>query len=482
MPTFYKYAERQAGSQVNWAGLGVDMAETLNEQERIREQKRVAIDDATNKTIEDINKLPRGEEANGNKIISDYADNMTQALLMQHRLMKAGRLNPKDYMLFNANAKSGTDQMFNLQTEYQKQYSVAMDRMKKGESQNAEVDLRAYYETFADLTKVKPVIDPTTGQVSLAIMEYDKNNVLQPTGKTTSVQSAFKGLSQKFDKFDAMVASKKISDNLGRVVRTSLEEGSLTKSGQIITLDYALQEPKTVEALNNYVESYLTNPYNTSSILTNDVGTYENVFSRDGSEKSSGNKIAWHVDDNGAWKPEFTADQKAVAKEYLTTQAKAEIAQSKTVKEFESIEFERKKLQIAERNARIAETNANTRLANIQQGTVDPRTIIGKVNFADTNDDGKVDANWTNPQRELKTLNTNYGPHGYQFQLSEDQSSILIYKAGKGKSSTAVKIPMDTQTMDAIYEYIINDKTQHPKELKGYSPQSAGGKKIISGF
>lgn len=468
MPEFYKYAERQAGSQVNWAGLGVDMAETLNAEEKIREDKRVAIDEATNKTIDEINRLPRGEEPNGNKIITDYADNMTQALLMQHKLMKSGRLNPKDYMLFNANAKSGTSQMFNLQTEYQKQYSATMDRIKKGESQDAEVDLRAYYETFADLTKVKPVIDPKTGQVNLAIMEYDKNNVLQPTGKTTSVQAAFKGLSQKFDKFDVMGASKKISDSLGNVVITTLKEGSISESGQVITLDYALQKPEMQKALDGYTESYLSNPYNTSSILTNDLGTYENVFSRDGSEKSSGNKIAWHIGDNGEWKPEFTKEQESAAKEYLKNKAIAQISEKEEIKQFESSQADMYKFRVQEQKDRTQNRalDIRERALSLKEGGGTDGTewetyvgarvpIIGKGGTAD--------------ETLIKELNTKLPGLDLTFKQEEGtkRESVVIVD---NEYENATPYVIDLKNPDArqqIIDYILVKRADKGKDLIG---------------
>jgi len=469
MPEFYKYAERQAGSQVNWAGLGVDMAQTLNAEEQIREQKRGAIDDATNKLMEQLAAAPKGEALDGNKFVTDYSDNATQSLLIQHKLLKSGKLNPKDYMLYNANLKSGTDQLFNLQNEYQKQYSEKMARLKsadpKTRSQSLEADLMGHLEGFGNLTKSKAIINPATGQVNVGLMEYDKNNVLQPTNNIMTVQDVYKGIAQKFDYFDVMDASKTISDNLADVVLTSLKEGSMTKKGQLITVDYALQDPNTLKAMESYVDAYLENPYNVSSILTNDLKLYTNAFDNEG--KSKGNKVIWKTDIYGSPSTEFTAEQKKAAKDFLMQQTKAQISRKEDVKQFES-------QQLDAYNAYTNRINATKTTTKATGGeTVDPRTVIKRVDFADTNADGVVEADWSNPAREIRTLNTNYGQHGYQF--TSEGKAILIKKVGKGANSVAVKIPMDVNTMDAIYEYVINDKKQNPKELKGYSEGNTGG-------
>jgi len=43
MATYYKYAERSAESQVNWAEVGKDMSDMLKEETRIREEKKAAL-------------------------------------------------------------------------------------------------------------------------------------------------------------------------------------------------------------------------------------------------------------------------------------------------------------------------------------------------------------------------------------------------------------------------------------------------------
>lgn len=470
MPEFYGYAERNAGSQVDWAGLGVDMAKTLVAEEKIREDKRVAIDDATNKTLEYLANVPKGEEPNGNRLVADYSDNMTQAMLIQHKLLKAGRLNPKDYMLFNANAMSGTKQLFSLQTEYQKQYGVTMERMKKGESQDAEVDLKAFYETFADLSKMKPIIDPRTGQVNLSIMEFDENNVLQPTGQVSSVQGAYKGLSQKFDKFNVMGASKSIADNLGDVVMTTLKEGSITQSGQLITLDYALQKPEMQKALDGYVDSFLANPYNTSSILTNDLNTYDNVFSNDSSKKSSGNKIVWKVDNYGAWKPEFTKEQTEAAREYLKNKAVAQLSEKESIKNFESAQYKLEELKVKQRNAATAERNAATKA---QGGGAEK---------------GQSWHDWNNerlPQAETgkymnekfaRVANTKFAALGLKFEPGRDGETITIVDKDSGNKDSAGNIIPDMSpvfdlkipgTRDLMLDYIKVKKSHKAKDLVG---------------
>ena len=49
MATFYKYAERSAESQVNWAEIVKNMTDMLRDEVALREEKKAAIDEATRK-------------------------------------------------------------------------------------------------------------------------------------------------------------------------------------------------------------------------------------------------------------------------------------------------------------------------------------------------------------------------------------------------------------------------------------------------
>jgi hypothetical protein len=494
MPTFYKYAERQAGSQVDWAGLGVDAAETILETERIREQKRTDIDNATNKLVDQLANAPKGEEANGNKLVSDYSDNMTKALLIQHKLLKSGKLDPKAYMLYRANAETGTNQLFNLQKEYQNQFTVTMERMKKGESQDAETDLKAYYESFADLSKMNPVIDPMTGQVSLSIMEYDKNNILQPTGQVSTVQSAYKGLGQKFDKFNIEEATKTVSDRLAPVIKTIITEGTMSQSGRMTTIDDALQDANTVKAMENYAEAYLENPYNVSSILTNSLGTYQNDFSRDGSKKGDGSKLMWSVDNYGAWKPNPTEKQRKEAKDYLITQIKASVSQKEEIKTFQSQALDAYNARTARERVYKQNTGGGGSGADKTDKEIYDYWVATVGKDMPKTENGR----WSNKTIEGQ-LNDSFSTAGFGFELSSDGKSMIVTDNNtvvKGQPVETI-FPMGIGVQQDIQNYLIRSKSTGKglKDLRtmyttgslnetdgSQAPSNTNGKKVITGF
>lgn len=46
MATYYKYAERSADSQVNWAEVGKGISDMLTEGAKLREEKKAAYEEA----------------------------------------------------------------------------------------------------------------------------------------------------------------------------------------------------------------------------------------------------------------------------------------------------------------------------------------------------------------------------------------------------------------------------------------------------
>ena len=42
--TFYKFAERSAESQINWNEVGRQLSDVVNEEARVRQEKKAAID------------------------------------------------------------------------------------------------------------------------------------------------------------------------------------------------------------------------------------------------------------------------------------------------------------------------------------------------------------------------------------------------------------------------------------------------------
>ena len=79
MATAYKYVEREAENQINWAEVGSNFSNMLNEEARVREEKKAAIDDATREYQKVVANVPVGENYELNKAALAFADDLQQA-------------------------------------------------------------------------------------------------------------------------------------------------------------------------------------------------------------------------------------------------------------------------------------------------------------------------------------------------------------------------------------------------------------------
>lgn len=57
--TYYKYAEKQADSQVNWFQVGKDLTDMLKKETEIRDQKKAAIDEASRQFGQELENAPQ---------------------------------------------------------------------------------------------------------------------------------------------------------------------------------------------------------------------------------------------------------------------------------------------------------------------------------------------------------------------------------------------------------------------------------------
>ncbi len=287
--TFYKYAEREADSYINWGKIGSDISNMLVEQEKIREDKRVALDEASRKFGETLANAPQGENKEMNQWALEYAADAQEARLMQDRLLKSGRLKVKDYTVMRQNINDGTAQAFNLVKEYQAEYGEKMKRLKEGKSQDLEAWLMAQAEGFGNFEKSKLYINPTDFRVSVAmkkkqivdgkevyVMDEDPNSY-------TTVNALRNRIKGTFDKYDATANVGALVDSLGVEINSVQQLGTLYQTGSITeTLDITKRKNLPADAQGiimqfeqaetKMLQAQLENPYNTSSILTNTVG------------------------------------------------------------------------------------------------------------------------------------------------------------------------------------------------------------------
>jgi hypothetical protein len=298
MATYYKYAERSADSQVNWAQVGKGISDMLTEGAKLREEKKAAYEEAYRIDTERLVNAPQGTWQDGNATVNNFAHDMMAQQLIDYRLLKSGVMSERDYTLRRENYKSGTNTVFDLQKILQTERAATIEAFQKGELQAMNISNMADVESYTDFANSKIEIDPYNPNINMSIYEtkmVDGKEVR--VIKNTSPVNVLKGqLLQKIPAFKLDERVNKDVESLGVDVDYIYQAANTMRAGSITKLigygaiagEYAKKDkdgkplyPEFADSINKFnnaieetINGYFANPYNLSSVLTENTGKY----------------------------------------------------------------------------------------------------------------------------------------------------------------------------------------------------------------
>ena len=276
MATYYGYAERNAEDQIDWNAVGKSMTDTLNAEQKRRDDLKAEIDKDSFEYGQTLSNSPQGEHKGMNEYSLNYAADAQDYNLMQLRLLKSGKIKLRDYLKGRENIKQGTTQIFDMMSKYQEKYGEYIERDKTDVSGMYEGFLLGEVEGFGNLTSTMPYINPTTGKVSIGkkvpkdpSKPYDANTnpytvkMSDNPSDFRTVQELNFALSTKVDRFDSAGAVDRIVDNFAEKFDT------LTKSGSSSTkIDDVRNMPDFKKSLDEMIiAEFESNPLNALSAL-----------------------------------------------------------------------------------------------------------------------------------------------------------------------------------------------------------------------
>jgi hypothetical protein len=364
--TAYKYVERKVEDQINWAEVGKNFSNVLQEEVRVRGEKKKAIDDASRAYQEVLNNTPQGDYGLANTFALDGADKLQKQALMQLTLLKSGQLDPKRYTIMQQNLVDGTDQLYGLaqgyQDEYQRKLALMADGVPPGEKLSGlEAELMASIEGLGNLANHEVTINPDTAMMGIGVM--DENGNLKSSTTAFALQKRLKSDTREFD---LIGASDKWIKSLGTDERAAFEGiGNKLTADVLITISDVTQklrpggsmseltddqlaqmssltgvdvaDLKTLslyrEAQMNYVKSQLSpeaSGTNAASMLFDHVGGYDTYILGDAEGKTQADydalsdeekaKVILVTTENGNPKFKLTDDQLAIAERAFESQ------------------------------------------------------------------------------------------------------------------------------------------------------------------
>lgn len=298
MATYYKYAERSADSQVNWAEVGKGISDMLSEEIKLRDEKKAAYEEAYRLDMEKLANAPQGKWQDGNATVNNFAHDMMSQQLIDNKLLKSGMMKERDYTLRRENYKTQTNTVFDLQKILQAERESTIDLFQKGELQALNISNMADVEAYTDFANSKIDIDPYAANINMSIYEtkmVDGKEVR--VLKKTSPVNVLKGqLLQKVPAFKLDETVNRDVESLGvdsdyiYKAASVMGAGSITKligygaiageyskkdkDGNPLYPEFADSIKKFDNAVEETINKYFSNPYNISSVLTENTGKY----------------------------------------------------------------------------------------------------------------------------------------------------------------------------------------------------------------
>jgi hypothetical protein len=373
--SYYKYAERDASAQVNWAEIGKNLTQTLQDEVKVREEKKAAIDEATREYDNVLNTAPQGQFDNGNKFTNDYVAQQQKIRMMDDQLLKSGQMDLKTYTSRRQNGIDGTNQLFDLQKNFQSVYSERIKGIMDGSLTAQNSFEMSQVQGFGDFSKAQAMINNVDGRVNIGMTEMGEDGVKRVVPNSAIPVNVLMGKIQApLASFDVNSETKRLVESQGELVLSLFQAGSLSGAGSITELTgvdaitkfgkgaWTEAATQVNSAIQNSVNAMLANPRNLPSLLTGQVGGYSSesfTYNKDEAEKDK-NKILLKpsvdgspgvMDENG---PNYK-EQKEKAESWLTTSIKsqmdAKVGKSATPQ-----------AQLQERRARTSEENAQANM------------------------------------------------------------------------------------------------------------------------
>ena len=336
MATYYKYVERNAKDRINWNEVGKSVSDMLNDEAKVRVQKKAEIDENSRQFGIELANAPVGDYDHGNNFINGFATDMTEYRRMQDNLLKTGQLSLGEYTRNRQNNTDGTKLTFDLATAYQEAYTEKMDRWENGESDYREVWEMEQVEGLANLRNTGSFINPTNGVISLAARKEDGGLDIN---NTLTAAEMYGNIKRSYNKYDVNKSVAEEVGFLGEVIEADLVRA--LRAGDVNTIQ-EIADKKLSPAYNQWeddtVSSMMVNKNHISSALTTyklqtDNGEfYTFTYSEDEFKNDKSGKLIYldkSVDANGV--PVFKPEQEGIVEDFFRNRIRSQIGSKESI-------------------------------------------------------------------------------------------------------------------------------------------------------
>ena len=367
--TYYKYAEREANSQINWAEVSKGLTDTITQIDQDRQTKKAAIDDATRKDMLTLADAPKGENTTASEWTIKYANDMMNYRLTIDRLLKSGKMSLRDYQVAAQNSKDSTNLVFTISKEYQDEYKSIMDRKRAGDSSRFEVEMAAMNESLANISSTVPYINSTNGMVYLATGTPGEDGVQQMGDNYVSLQALRNRVKTKIDKYSLSDGLATAAGKLGEYTISELGKTDFRRTGVVTDISDPTIRDTYTQWEDATVKDIMASNYQLASILADNMNTnprtggqYRITTNKAEFDADKSGDVVLMANENGSGiiMPQFKEEQRKDVEAFIKGQIKNYIDQKSEKRPFQEPEPQRPQQWEVEAaaNKESQETNA----------------------------------------------------------------------------------------------------------------------------
>lgn len=312
MPLGYKYVERDADSQINWAEVGAETSGMLLEVNRVREEKKDALAKAQRESLNNLMNSPQGVDQSINSKINDFAHNLMEQKKIDYDLLTRGQMSVRDYTLKVQNQLDGTNNLFEVTKQLQATRQATLDGIAEGKYQAAgNIFNGGFVEKMSDLSNLSINVNSPNGEINLGMYE-DKiidGKKVRVVGKNIVTSNVLLGMvAQKIPTFYTDNQTTAWVNNMGSKKAAIYDAATTAGAGTIseyLGPNYlaSIKDPVAKQIASDFNKSIddlvaskiggPTNSYNLMGVITADLGMYgSDDFTYDSDEaKADPNKI-----------------------------------------------------------------------------------------------------------------------------------------------------------------------------------------------
>lgn len=319
--SYLGFVEKDQQAFVDWGAIGSQISKDLEEIRVKRQEQRDELDRVTNEAVTTINDLTANQPKLVSEFYMDGANDMRQYLLMLNKEMKAGRLQPSEYMKKKQVLLDGVTQLGDASKAFAEDYENAMKRLQNGEAAAQEIFQNEMYDAFRTTEGKGIYVNPADGRVYIAKRNPD-GTINNNASDLLSVNKLYARRKDQINKFDVVGETSQRVKTLGDVVKS-------IRRGNVMTIKDVMKNPAYAKAEADMIKSMMASPRNIGSILSDYVGGYS--FTQSAEEaKSDPNKILLVEDGNGLLMPQLTDAQRKKAEEALRAQMRVQLDRVET--------------------------------------------------------------------------------------------------------------------------------------------------------